>query len=334
MKRDWETSALLTDEERRAYIQKALGHRLQKPGQLFLPTAQLYDALITESGIHHLLIELCRWLGVKPGSIEVSFKEINGDFIVDGKMIYVAKQYQGHPFITGSVLSLTALAFALSRHGTNLPDRNLLELASIETGLGILIVNGLPPKLSFFQSTYHIIADDWQHREGFPLLAYQKSHYAHLLAEWAHTNRIPSEEYLPHVQGSSRHLFPSHIASQSIASLPEPTVIHARHHAARLFWLKLLVMAAILAMTTASILYFWAQRQPVVSAEQQEAKQSLRIMKRSYDACILKATGQRNSYDPDDLLLERQIEATQSKCESLRNEYNHALDQYQLLYIH
>lgn len=333
MKRDWEATALLTDEERRAYIQKALGHRLQKPGKLFLPTTQVYDTLATDSGIQHLFIELCRWLGVKPGSTHVSYRDILGDFIVDGQTIYVAKQYQGHPFIAGSVLSLTAIAFALSRHNTALPDRAFLELSTIETGLGLFVLNGLPPKLSFFQNTYHIVANDWYHREGFSLLGYQKSHYAHLLAEWAHANRVPAEEYLPHVRNTSRNLLPQYVARLNSPNLPSPKVMHARNRASRLFWLKLLLLGGILAVIIAGTLFVWAQRKPAISASQLEAEQSLQIMKRSYDACVLKATGQRNTYDPNDLLLERQVEATQSKCESLRNEYNHALDQYQLLYI-
>lgn len=332
MKKSTETARLLTNDERRAYIQKVLGHRLQQPGLFLLPTTHLYDTLPTDTGLQDMLFEICRWLGIKPNGLTVEYADIASDFTTNQTSIQIAASYRNHPFVAGSAVCLAVLSHALLRHTGSAPDSHLVELASLETGLGIWVLNGLSPKQSYFQNVYHAVSGDWHYREGIKLTSYQNAQYAHVLAEWAHAKRIPVEEYVSHIRGSNRYLLPQHIATSILPSLPEPTLIRRRRFVSRMFWVKLFLIVGITALAISVAAYVWSARHPAVSAKQREQEQSLRILRSSFDACILKVTGQRNTYDPNDLLLARQLEATQSRCESLRNEYNYALNQYQAIY--
>jgi hypothetical protein len=333
VKKSAKKQVLLTNDERRAHIQDVFGHRLLKAGKFLLPTTLSYNSLVTDSGLQDVLIQICRWLGVKPNGLTAIYSDTTPENDVDHMIIHIATSTRNNPFLVGSDLCMAVLSHAMSRHSSDTVDKDILELATIETGLGLWIVNGLAPKQSHFQNVYHVLSGDWQYSQGISLTTFQNAQYAHAVAEWAHINRIAPEEYLPHIRSSNRHLLPSHLVESGLPSLPEPSVIHARHHMSRMFWVKLFLIVTIVALITLGALYAWSLRNPAISAKQLEEEQSLQILKRSYKACVLKATGQRDTYDPNDLLLERQIEATQSRCESLRNEYNHALDQYHTIYI-
>ncbi len=172
----------------------------------------------------------------------------------------------------------------------------------------------------------------WVHREGIRLEQYNGPQYAHEVAAYAQRNRLPIEEYITHISKQHRHLLPEHVSSFKLPGLPEPNITLQHQKAARQLWLKVVTIVSIFAATACLGIYLWTSRQPEVSAKQLEDRKALEIMKSSYNACTNKAKEEQNTYDPNDMFLNRQVDATKSRCESLRNEYNYALDQYQKFY--
>lgn len=332
MKGEETAASVLTDDERRARLGQVFGHRLSHPGKLHLPTTALYDTLTTDEGLKKLFFEFCRWLGSKPGRIEVRFDRDTATYAVNGNHITVSQTFQTHPYAAGALLAFAAVTYYMNKHTEGIVDQAEVELGTVETGLGLWVVNGLRPKLSGRQKLYHLLDSSWMHLEGISLVNYSTIQYAHTVADFAQRHRILIEEYITHVSRQRRHLLPANVSSSGLPSLPDPTVTYRHNRAARHFWFKLLLITAITATVACVGVYLWASRTPTVTAQQLEDKKALEIMKTSYEACVLKATGQQNTYDPNDLFLERQIDATKSRCESLRNEYNYALDQYEVLY--
>lgn len=332
MKGEESGNVLLTDEERRVQLQKLYGHRLTKPGKLHLPTAATYDSLTTDEGLHKLFTEFCRWLGFKPEKVQVYFSTHTTSYASDNSQIVIGQAYQRHPYAAGALLALATLDHFIERYSHAVPDRVTLEFASLESGLSLWVLNGLRPKLSWAQSIYHVLDASWVHREGIRLENYNPAQYAHEIADYAQRNRLPTEEYITHVSKQRRHLLPKHVSLSILPALPEPTIALQHQKAARQLWLKLLLIVSIVTAVICLGIYLWAGRHPAVSARQLEDQKALEVMKSSYDACAEKATQEQNTYDPNDLFLNRQIEATKGRCESLRNEYNYALDQYQKIY--
>lgn len=321
-------SRILTDEERRATLLTRIASKLSEPGKLHLPTARTYNQLGNNQGLQDLHNEFCKWLGLKHGRLQVRYAQTNS-FTLSETSIEISEAYKLHPYSAATLLCFATLSQYLTSHIHTTPSRADIEFASIETGLGLWVLNGLQPKMSRSQSLYHFMDNSWVHHEGITLSDYVPSYYASKLSEYAHEHRIPSEEYLGHVNKRARHLLPPHIRSSLTPSLPDPDAMHMHTRASKLLWTKIALIAVTLALITCFSTYFYTARQPITNAERLELEKSLQIIKNSYDACVAKANEQQSSYDPNDLFMTRQIDATRAKCESLRNEYNYALDQYQ-----
>lgn len=321
-------SKILTDEERRVKLLHVIGNKLQEPGKLHLPTSRVYNQLTGDTGLQQLCKEYCRWLGIKHETITVSYgKTLSYDVTDDA--IKISDAYRAHPYGSAALLCLATLSYYLKKYTHETPTQAEIEFATIETGLGLWILNGLKPRLSKSQSLYHFIDTTLVHNEGITLSDYSPSYYANKIVEYAHEHRIPSEEYIGHINKKTQHLLPNHLYASSKMSLPDPDIIHALSHNSRILWIKTILIVIMIAIVACLSLYFWSASKPITNAEMAENEKALRVVKSSYDSCIQVANTQQNSYDPNDLFMTRQVDATRARCESLRNEYNYALDQYQ-----
>ena len=325
---------LLTDEERAAKLDSLLEDRFTERGTLQLPQTSDYNRLTTDNGLKTVAYEMCRHLGVKPNRLRVVFStdSTNQNVSFANNTITIDQTYRNHPYITGALLALGVIEYFIERYDKHSPDSALVEYATIHTGLGLWILNALTPRLSIRESLYHVLNGSWHNREGMQLESYKPDQYAHNLAAYAHDNRIAPEIYIKNVTARSRYLMPSFAIKQSSLSLPEPDAIQHHRKLANILWVKIILIGLIIAIALTASLYLWSQQKPIDSARQADDLQALQIIKHSFDACEKKASTQQSSYDPNDLFMTRQVDATKSRCESLRNEYNYALDQYQTLY--
>lgn len=332
MKGEDRQNEVLTDEERRLKLSKLIAHRLSEQGKMHLPTARAYNSLSSDEGLSELFRDFCRWLGIKPSETVASYSATTNSYNVSDGKVQIAEAYRYHPFAAGTLLAMGAMSYYLEKQSHEIPNQAFLEFATIETGLCLWILNGMRPRIAWHQSLYHIFDGSWVHREGIALSDYSPVFYAHKVVEYAHQHRIPVEEYIGHISSRQRYLLPEIARSSLIASLPDPDVVHKHARAAKLLWVRLFLVTSIIAIAICIGLYAYAVFRPNSTAVQNQQKDALQIIKTSYDSCVLKATGQQNTYDPNDMFLTRQTDATRSRCESLRNEYNYALDQYQMLY--
>ncbi len=328
------TSLLLTEQERSAKLDSLLSDRFTERGTLQLPKTSEYNQLDTNKGLKAIAYEMCRHIGVKPNKLHVQFssEQSGRDVWYANDTITIHARYRHHPYITGALLAFGVLTYFVERYDDSSPDRAFIEYATIYTGLGIWIVNALGPRAGIRESLYHVIDGSWFNREGLQLESYKADQYAHYVAAYAHDNRIAPETYIKNISARSRQLLPEFTVKKSVLSLPEPEKISHHRKMANLLWVKIIIVALILGVTVTASIYIWSERSPSLNVRQIEDKKAIEIIKQSFDSCIEKASDQQSTYDPNDLFLTRQVDATKSRCESLRNEYNYALDQYTKLY--
>jgi hypothetical protein len=326
-------ATLLTDEERLAVLAKIIGKHPIKSPAIQLPSAAQYNQLSTDDDLQTLAKDMCRWLGFKPRSLTVSYADpqLVDDFLVSKDSIRINWLYRDHPYIVGALLVFAVLGFVAEHH--NQPtDRSFLEFASIHSGLGLWVVNALRPKISRFESLYHAIDGAWFRREGLKLESYTAPQYAHLVASYAHDNRVEPEAIMPSITSRSRYLLPDYLTSKFESSLIDPVKIITHQRQARLMWAKIILLCLTVSLGTTIGVYLYTQKNPEITPAQIQDQQAVQIIKKSLDNCLQKASGQQSTYDPNDLFMTRQIDATKSHCQSLRNEYNFALDRYQKTY--
>jgi len=276
---------------------------------------------------------MCRQLGFKPNGLTVQYGKasIRTGYVVDhdSKTILIDPKLKQHPYSSGAELALAITAYVLSHLSHETPDKGFTEFATIETGLGVWVINALRPRLSWRQKLYHLIDSSWFHSDGIQLDAYSPRQYVERFVALAHEKHIATDTYLPHVLSQVRYLFPQFVQTQSERYLPDARAVLRHRRSANLLWVKAILIALIIASgIVLGILALSSSPEPVnpeIARQQRIAHE----LKEAYTKCQNEASKQQSMYDPNDLFLTRQIDDTKTRCESLRNQYNYAVDQYQ-----
>lgn len=328
-------ATLLTDEGRQARLDTLLAGRFRQRGKLHLPTTVQYDALATNEGLLQTAKDMCRWLGVKPSGLQVRYTKQTSAVTYADHILSINEQYRLHPYAVGTLLALGTVEYFLSRYDTaQAADRGFIEYTTLHTGLGLWVLNGSSPKTSQPEKLYHAFDGRWFHNEGISLLAYTPAQYGSEVAQYAHANRIAPQTYVPHVSPRSRHILPNLVLADTARSLTEPHIVYMHKKQARLLWIKLMLIIMTFALATTVAAYSLAQHSPTTDPIQIQAADNLTLTKKSLDECVGKAMQQQDTYDPNDIFMTRQIDATKAQCESLRNQYNHAVSDYRDKYGH
>lgn len=325
-----QSELLVTDTERLAKLQDILGSRFVHSGELLLPTFRQYDDLETEAGLLALTKDMLRWLGYKPHRLHVSYVEQDALYAITHETISISAKFHDHPLVTGGILACAVIQF-VSEHHHFLPDTRFVERATVETGFGLWIINALQPKRSYAEKLYHMLDGAWAQLEGLQLQAMSTSEYLQVFTAFTAEHRLFPEEYGRSVSKRSLHVLPNTASNTKIIPMVEPSATLAHLRNTRLLWLRI----TLLALTTSAIItfgvIFWSHRD-TSSYDQSRDVSSLSVIKQSLNQCIQKASNEQSSYDPNDLFMARQIDATKARCESLRNQYNDALSSYETNY--
>lgn len=326
---------LLTNDDRRVHLHEILGHRLKSSGKLDLPNIEQYNKLSTNPGLRAVAYEMCRQIGFKPTGLKVMFDDdvIEAGFRVNAqsKAVYIDPRFIDHPYTCGAVLTLAVTAYAIELFGHEPPDRPFIEFATIETGLGLWILNALRPKSSLARRIYHSIDTSWFHNEGLRLESYSQKQYAERLVSYAHDNRVTPDSYLPHTNPDVKQLLPALITLRDGRYLPEIPIITKHKTATKALWTKILLVSLIGASGITFGIYVAATGSDSVHPEKARLQAHVEYLKLEHQKCQSDASDKLSQYDPNDLFLTRQVDSIKSRCESLRNQYNFTVDQLKLI---
>jgi len=85
-------------------------------------------------------------------------------------------------------------------------------------------------------------------------------------------------------------------------------------------------LAVLLVLATA--LYINANKPRYLPAELTEKKEEIQIIKNQYQICIDEVKRKQQSWDTNDIFMQRQIDADKSRCTSIKNRYNYEVNKY------
>lgn len=323
---------LLTDGELRDQLTATLRSGFTQHGNISVPTTAQYNLLATDQGLQSVFNDICRWLGAKPSGVTAAYSTDQTAPLYAHNSVLIPAYHQAQPYAAGALLVFAALQYYCDRYTHNIPGQEFIEFASIETGLGLWVLNGLPPKPKPYHGLYHIYADHHAHRSGVTLQRYTAQLYAHQVAAYAHNNHVLPEQYLGGISPTHTYMLPHVVTHTTTKTLPQPWAITEHHKTIKRLWIRCIVIASIFAASITVGVLLYANTRPIITDEQVQSQQMLLIKKASLDACLTKAAEQQNTFDPNDFALTRQIDATKSRCESLRNEYNFALTAHKTTY--
>lgn len=332
MKGEALTSEPLTDDARREFIASKLQDRFTNAGKLLVPTYAMYESLADDEGLLRLAKDMLRWIGMKPHSLHVAFgrpSQAGALYELTKSTIIVHEAYREHPFAVGGVIALAVTDMAFQRY--EVADSGLVEFGTVEFGLSLWILNAFKPRMSPGQSLYHIIDSSWQLRDGLKLRHYTPKEYARQFETYTQENRIPKESFSKGLNRRTKHLLPA--SFNNTHRLSTPTVILKHQKRARILWCKVLLIAAIIATTTVTILILGTQKNPTISEAQIQDERSLNILKDSLASCYKDIEQVQMHYNPDDIFSANKVEEVKARCASLNSQYGYALQAYRDKYV-
>ncbi len=327
------TTVLVTDGERTNQLLDILGERFSHHGELHVPTLEQYEALGNDEGLAALTIDLCRWLGFKPKKLRVCYgntpSTTHSD--VSDDTIIISNLLRDHPLAVGGMIALATIELVSLHHALKIDER-FTEVGTIESGLALWVINAIDPHVSRFEKLYHLIDGAWHRLDGLQLKSMSIGEYLQQFSIYTSQNHLFPESYIRGVSRRSIHLLPPTPNSVNIPPMPQPTIMFNHQHNAKIMLMRISLLSLIAACIFTCAITLWNGRSQPIPEQQIRDTESLRVIKQSLSECIYKASEQQSTYDPNDLFMTRQIDATKARCESLRNQYNDALSQYQTNY--
>lgn len=321
---------LLTDEAKQAKLRELMGVRQKLKGDIFVPDLAFYDLLQTDHGLTQAAIELYKWVGIKPYRLKVQYSnsEPAAPSHATHALIVPAK-YQPFPYLAGAYLTLLIIDQIIRKQlGYQNASTGFIEYASIHWGLGLPVLNGIAYESSLREKIHHIIAVTWHHETTIRLHDYRMEDYAKAISAHVHDHRLTRWTWAEFVQKDAQKLLwddDQHV----IPAIPSLERVHIRRRRSREIRLTLIAIA--FALTVCIAIFTWAQRPIKPSKETVDLYQTIQTIGIAHQACMSAAKQQRTDLDLNDMFMERQLEATLSRCKSLENQYNYQVDAYNRL---
>lgn len=319
------SEVLLTQEAKLALFRKIFDGKLVHRGKLFRPTVEFYDQLGSNEELTAAAKQIYRWLGIKPYTLTVSFSEHSG-IRVGHDRIEIPAHFQGFPYQSATCLALGVMRHVIAyRFRHHEVDDAFIEFATLESGLGIIVINGLCGTHSLSTRTYHFIQKHPGAHHLPNLSEYSRTDYAHEVVEYALRYRVPAEGWYPYVNNSARRLLRIKVTrSPHVLPLQERAY---RHHS-RQWWTKLWLYATLAAILITSALFILSQRPWSPSPTAADRYHDITVLESSVRICEKQVVALQNAADVNEIFNDININATKSRCQSLRNSYNYSVKLY------
>lgn len=297
---------LLTHEEQLAKLEELFGSYENK-GKCFEPTVGFYDLLANEEGLSVAAKQLYQWLGLKPYRVHISYADTTPE---SPSTIHLPTYYVDKPYEAGALLAVAVLRHVLTQRKHYEPDELFLEFASVHCGFGIVVLNG-------------IVTDK-------DCLGYSAADYAETLLEYAQVYQGDLSLHIAAMTPPTQELLTSalHLKHHHIA-VPKVVIRQQRMKAAKRFKLGLGLTGVAIVFGTAS--FVWLQRPSKISEAASLQYQKALALRQEHGNCAKEAQTMQNTYDLNDIFMQRQVDAKLVECLSLKNQYNYEVDQYKKL---
>lgn len=328
-------SSALTQAQKIDQLRELLGKNFKHWGELFTPSSNFYPTELDDAGLQAMGRQLLGWLGLRPVGLKIRFapelSEASSYQALDGEhVIMIQERYRHLPFECAGILARLLLHYVIKDRRQSatveLPNyEELLDLATLYSGLGLVTLNAAPG------------GDNWSSRLRLslgrfgriqmPALGfYSAKQYGQLFKQYVDHFRLEPATWSPYLLPWARRWLPR--AWRPAAKATRPSFVATAEQHLRVSNLKILGLVFVLVALVGLSWYVSSLRPKRLPPVLQAQYDQIEVLRQAYDACRQSVVAKQRQYDQSDLFLLRQIEAVESRCTSLRNRYNYAVEQY------
>lgn len=321
-----------------AALYELLGEHFTHRGELFLPDDMFYVPLIDAANLQTMAKRLLTWLGTKPVNLTIRFSEDSAEPAryqkrEDHHFIEIQSRYNTNPYQCGALLSRSVLAYVIQgKKKLELETaamQEFIDLASVYAGFSLLVINGLEAKDGLLNRINLDVA--WlTHMTRRPLGTFTMSlhDYLRLFTSYIREYAISPGYFMSHVAPAVRLFLPKKWQTVSRHRGLQPKYVQSDEYTFRQQLIKFVGILGIGIFLVFLSLFIRDQLRPALPRELAEEKFQLEVMHQSYELCEQSILDKTGSYNPNDHFMQRDLEATENRCLSLKNRYNSGVEAF------
>jgi type II secretory pathway pseudopilin PulG len=217
--------------EQLTYLKGMLSNSI-KEQEPFYPDSLFYSGYKSNhvTGLHHMAEVIFDWLKIKPDGVRIDFYNIK-DFPQSGgdtagfftktknydgtetELIYINKKYEGDPLQVGAILAHEMMHLYLGRlnlvHTDRASNELMTDLATVRTGLGILILNGFYYSNSAYLTLILLCFGVFHWRETQIAFGYFKPYeYGREVNMYLNDQHLTSKDIMGYMSPNARRYIP------------------------------------------------------------------------------------------------------------------------------
>lgn len=237
----------------------------QLQGRLFVPDDDFYEEYFNENdpavALEKIAGKIAKWLGIRIENCNFGFfhprevatklgNDTAGLYIERPETILIHQKYKQDPTSIAAILAHEMMHLYLFRNNVVLPDpaenELLTDLATVETGLGILVLNGFKRVHHWWITIIAVLAGWFLSGQRESSFGYFESRsYTRLLAEYIRIEQISENRFADALLPRARKLLSQHIPLSK--TIDKKIFVRAiEQHNRRYFILQLLLVVVIL----------------------------------------------------------------------------------------
>ncbi len=336
------SAVLNTQEDRWRLLTKLFNHR-DFSGSIYLPDEDLYS--MTLVGMARAMFE---WLGVETDKpIYVDFSDEIGDaaglyYESDGThYILVNNKHMNNRYEAASILAHELMHFCLIgefnfRLDDTLENERLTDMATIHTGLGIVVMNGFEYSSGWATTVIGLMFGRLQvSTESISFGYYKPGEYASMLASNADDNSIPYESFSGHLLPWTRHYLPLNLNLSSKTNRNRSSLVSSGQ---KQVWksrgMQLIVIVALIPV--AAIFLNWrygdnsgsSNIPSGVKIQLNQQSAAIDMLEKQYNTCSSDLKAREANVDTTSQASVDSYNSKLAECEGHRTKYNSAVDKY------
>lgn len=279
---------------------------------VFLPSDDFYNQINGPDDVENMASQIFNWLGIKHRSLSFHIDPTQTELVKysggSSPSVTLGWHCQEDALLTGGVV-----AHAISHHllimrakiklASTAENEELTDLATIYAGLGVLVLNSL-------ESKYHSLA-----------IMAPANYYAECIDYFNAHNVVPSI-WTPYVVSDILEKL------GNISAIKQRSFVIKRILALRKHKLRLLLAGFVTLLIVSTLIGYIQSRPQYLSAEMAERLDKVNILRAQVERCEDEVKRKQATWDTSDIFIQRQINADQVRCASLRNRHNYEVNQY------
>ena len=281
---------------------------------IFLPDSSFYTESVTIDDPERMADILFRWLGIKHRSLEFHVNPDQAELISYRHTKNSSQVILSIHCLEDSLTCGAAVAHAIVHHllharakislGDSEENESLADLGTIQIGFGVLILNSF---------------------ETRPVLGVMAKHnYAREFIDYCSDQRIVSNVWGPYVLPG--------VSEKELETVPNKKILNpfvsSRFKRSRSRKVKMVSIIALCSLATFAAIFAEVRRPRPLSNELRELRDTVAVLKAEVDRCEETVRRKQNTWDQNDIFIQRQIDADKTRCASLSSRYNYELGVY------